>query len=162
VDCRSPNQLLASVPVADFELLRSHLQFVELKQKAALVRTGEPLTHIYFPHNGIISLVVRLLNGNTIEAAMIGRDSVFGASAALNGGIALNDAIVQLPGTASTLSVAQIRRAAEDSVPFRTTLIRHEQALLSQALQSAACNASHTVESRLSRWLLRARSLRQR
>jgi CRP-like cAMP-binding protein len=88
-----------------------------------------------------------------------GRDSIFGASAALNGGIALNDAIVQLPGTASTLSVAQIRRAAEDSVPFRTTLIRHEQALLSQALQSAACNASHTVESRLSRWLLRARDL---
>jgi CRP-like cAMP-binding protein len=159
VNDRSPNQLLASLSVPDFELLRPHLRSVELKHKAALVRTGEPLTHVYFPNNGIISLVVRLLNGDTIEAAMIGRDSVFGAAAALNGGIAINDAIVQLPGVASTLGVAQIRRAAEDSVSLRTTLIRHEQALLAQALQSAACNASHTVESRLSRWLLRARDL---
>jgi CRP-like cAMP-binding protein len=79
VDGRSPNQLLASVSVADFELLRAHHQFVELKQKAVLVTTGEPLTQIYFSHDGIISLVVRLLNGNTIEAAMIGRYSVFGA-----------------------------------------------------------------------------------
>jgi CRP-like cAMP-binding protein len=151
VSGRSPKQLLASLSVSDFELLRPHLRSVELKHKAALVRTGEPLTHVYFPNNGIISLVVRLLNGDTIEAAMIGRDSVFGAAAALNGGIAINDAIVQLPGTASTLGVAQIRRAAEDSVSLRTTLIRHEQALLAQALQSAACNASHTVESHLSR-----------
>jgi CRP-like cAMP-binding protein len=133
------------VSVADFELLRAHLQFVELKQKAALVRTGEPLTRIYFPHDGIISLVVRFLNGNTIEAAMIGRDSVFGTSAAL--GIALNDAIVQLP--------------AEGSVPFRTTLIRHEQALLAQALQSDACSASQYGRVALVRWLFQ-RSLRQR
>jgi CRP-like cAMP-binding protein len=159
VTSRSPNQLLASLSDADFELLRPHLRPIQLKHKAALVRTGEPLTHVYFPDNGVISLVVRLLNGDTIEAAMIGCDSVFGAVAALNGGIAINDAIVQLPGTASTLGVAQIRRAAADSVSFRTTLIRHEQAILAQALQSAACNASHTVESRLSRWLLRARDL---
>ncbi len=155
----SRNQLLASLPAADFDLLRPHLRSAELKHKAALVRTGEPLTDVYFPHSGIISLVVRLLNGGTIEAAMIGRDSVFGAAAALDGAVALNDAIVQLPGTGSTISVAHLRRAAENSVLFRATLIRHEQAVLAQALQSAACNASHTVESRLSRWLLRARDL---
>jgi hypothetical protein len=73
--------------------------------------------------------------------------------------VALNDAIVQLSGTASVLDIAQLRRAAEQSVTFRTTLIRHEQALLAQAQQSAACNAAHTVEARLSRWLLRARDL---
>jgi CRP-like cAMP-binding protein len=91
--------------------------------------------------------------------AMIGRDSVVGGSAALDGAVALNDAIVQLPGTASVLDIAQLRRAAEQSVTFRATLIRHGQALLAQAQQSAACNAAHTVEARLSRWLLRARDL---
>ena len=80
-------------------------------------------------------------------------------SAALDGTIALNDAIVQLPGTASVLDIAQLRKAAEQSVTFRTALIRHEQALLAQAQQSAACNAAHPVEARLSRWLLRARDL---
>jgi CRP-like cAMP-binding protein len=150
---------LAALPAADFNLLRPHLRSVGLKHEATLARTGEPLADVYFPHSGIISLVVRLAEGDTIEAAMVGRDSVFGASAALDGAIAMNDAIVQLPGTGSVLDVAHLRKAVEQSVSFRTTLMRHEQGLLAQALQTAACNASHTVESRLSRWLLRARDL---
>jgi CRP-like cAMP-binding protein len=153
------NQVLSSLPPADFELIRPHLQFVDLTHQAVLIRAGEPLTHIYFPRSGIISLVVRLTEGETVEIAMVGRDSVFGGATALDGGIALNDAIVQLAGSASILDVPQLRKAAEQSAALRTTLIRHEQAILAQALQSAACNASHTVEARLSRWLLRARDL---
>jgi CRP-like cAMP-binding protein len=156
---RSPNQVLSSLAPADFELIRLHLRSIELTHKTVLVRAGEPLPHVWFPHSGIISLVTRLMEGESAEAAMIGRDSVFGASASLDGGIALNDAIVQLPGTASVLDIAQLRKAAEQSATFRGTLIRHDQALLAQALQSVACNASHTVEARLSRWLLRARDL---
>ena len=90
---------------------------------------------------------------------MVGRDSVFGAAAALDGGISLTDAVVLLPGTASILDVADFRAAADRSAAFRTLLARHEQALFAQAQQSAACNASHSVEARLSRWLLRARDL---
>jgi CRP-like cAMP-binding protein len=156
---RSPNQLLASLSPADFELIRPHLRYVELIHQTVLVRTGEPLMQIYFPHEGIISLVMRLAEGETVEAAMIGRDSVFGASAALNGGIAVNEAIIQLPGSASVLDIAHVRRASDESATFRATLNRHEQALLVQALQSAACNATHTVDARLARWLLRARDL---
>jgi CRP-like cAMP-binding protein len=156
---RSPNEFLASLSSADFELVRPHLRTVNLAHEVVLVAAGAVLPHVYFPHSGIISLVVRLVDGQTIESAMIGRDSVFGGSAALDGTIALNDAIVQLPGTASVLDIAQLRKAAEQSVTFRTALIRHEQALLAQAQQSAACNAAHPVEARLSRWLLRARDL---
>ncbi len=156
---RPPNQVLASLPAADFELIRPHLQTVELTHQSVLVRVGEALKHIYFPHSGIISLVVRLAEGQTVEVAMVGADSVFGGSTALDGGIALNEAIVQLPGFTSILGVPQLRQAADQSPPLRTLLIRHEQALFAQALQSAACNASHTVEARLSRWLLRARDL---
>jgi hypothetical protein len=94
-----------------------------------------------------------------IEAAMIGRDSLVGGSSALDGKIALNKGIVQIPGVASVLAIDRLRKAAEASVAFRTTLIRHEQVLLVQAQQSAACNASHAVEARLARWLLRSRDL---
>ena len=52
-----------------------------------------------------------------------------------------------------------LRAIAGQSATFRDLLVRHEQALLAQAQQSAACNASHSVEARLSRWLLRARDL---
>jgi CRP-like cAMP-binding protein len=89
---------------------------------------------------------------------MVGKDSVYGASAALDG-IALNDAIVQIEGVCSALNVQELRTAADKSPTFRTTLIRHEQALFAQAIQAAGCNASHAIEARLARWLLRARDL---
>jgi CRP-like cAMP-binding protein len=159
VIARSPNQLLAALPAADFELVRPHLETVELVQEDVLVGAGDRLTRVFFPHNGAISLVVSLGSGEIIEVATIGRDSIYGGTAALDGNISLTDAIVQLPGTASTLEVGRLRAAADRSATFRTTLIRHEQALFAQAQQSAACNASHSVEARLARWLLRMHDL---
>jgi CRP-like cAMP-binding protein len=155
----SPNHLLAALPGADFELLRPHLQKVELVQEMVLVAAGDPLARVFFPHSGVISLVVSISTGEAVEVAMIGRDSVFGGSAALDGNISLTDAIVQLPGTASTLDVERLRTAANQSLAFRTILIRHEQALFAQAQQSAACNATHSAEARLARWLLRMHDL---
>jgi CRP-like cAMP-binding protein len=104
-------------------------------------------------------MMVGLSEGQTVEVAMIGRDSLVGASATLDDGPSLTDAIVVVPGTASVLKAADLRAAADRSSMFRKLLARHTQALLVQALQSAACNASHSVESRLSRLLLRARDL---
>jgi CRP-like cAMP-binding protein len=155
----SANQVLSALPYADFELMRPHLRSIELVHQTVLARAGEPLTHVYFPLSGIISLVVRLAKGATVEVAMIGRDSVFGGSTALDGGIAPNDAIVQLAGAASIIDALELRKVADQSPAIRTALIRHEQALFAQALQSAACNASHSVEARMSRWLLRARDV---
>jgi CRP-like cAMP-binding protein len=155
----SPNRLLAALPAADIELLRPHLQTVTLVQEALLVAAGDRLTHAIFPHSGVISLVVSLSAGETVEVAMIGRDSVFGGAAALDGGVSLTDAVVQLPGIASTLDIERLRTVANQGVVFRTRLIRHEQALFAQAQQSAACNASHSAESRLARWLLRMHDL---
>jgi CRP-like cAMP-binding protein len=155
----SPNRLLASLLPADFELLRPHLKPTELKQEAVLFEAGDKIDRVYFPHSGIISLVVELAGGEAIEAAMIGRDSMLGATSALDGAVSLNKAIIQLAGSAQTLDVVKFREVAEQSLPLRTVLLHHEQVLFAQAQQSAACNASHHVEARLSRWLLRARDL---
>jgi DNA-binding transcriptional regulator YhcF (GntR family) len=76
-----------------------------------------------------------------------------------DGAISLNDAMVQLPGSTFTLELPHFRAAAEKSALFREALVRQEQVLLIQAQQSAACNAYHTVEARLSRWLLRMHDL---
>jgi CRP-like cAMP-binding protein len=153
------NHLLQSLSAAELEELRPHLEPIELVREAVLVEAGAPLTHVYLPHSGVISLVVSLSTGETVEVAMVGRDSVFGAAAAFGGRISLTDAVVMLPGSASLLPVADFRAAADRSLAFRTQLVRHEQALFAQAQQAAACNASHPVEARLSRWLLRARDL---
>jgi CRP-like cAMP-binding protein len=156
---RTSNRLLHALPEAEFETLRPHISVVELVRETVLAEAGAPLTYVYLPHSGVISLMVSLSEGQTVDVAMVGRDSVVGALAALDGGISLTDAVVRLPGTASIVGVADFRAAADRSAAFRTLLARHEQALIAQAQQSVACNASHSVEARLTRWLLRARDL---
>jgi CRP-like cAMP-binding protein len=155
----SSNFLLASLPEADIGALRSHLRNVELPQGTVLFEVGDAIEQVHFPHRGVVSLVVPLESGETIETAMIGRESLVGASAGLNGQISVYKAIVQIAGAGSAVDAHRFRDMADASVGFRTALFRHEQLILVQAQQSAACNATHTVEARLARWLLRCRDL---
>jgi CRP-like cAMP-binding protein len=117
------------------------------------------LTHVYLPHSGAISIVVRLAEGQAVEVAMIGRDSAVGLLEALGDGISLTEAVVLFPGSASLIEIADIRTVAAKSAALRNLLARHGLALIAQAQQSPACNASHSVEARMARWLLRARDL---
>ncbi len=154
-----PNGLLQALPADEYEALRPQLASVKLAREAVLIEAGAALTHVYLPHSGAISIMVALSEGQTAEVAMLRRDSIIGIAAALGDGISLTDAIVLFPGSASILDIASFRAAVERSAMVRNLLARHEQALLAQIQQLAACNASHSVESRLSRWLLRARDL---
>ena len=154
---KSPNSLLASLPADVFSALSPHLKLVELKFGDVLAETGGPIRQVYFPYSGVISLVVELDVGSMIETAMVGRDGVLSAAAALDGKVSLNKGIVQLAGSAGAMEVDQLRRLAKEFEPFRELLIRHEQVLFAQSQQSAACNASHTVEARMCRWLLHMR-----
>lgn len=156
---QSPNHLLAALPAKVFAAIAPHLKVVELKHEAVLAEAGGATKRVYFPHSGVISLVVELSVGEMIETAMVGHDGVFNAASALDGKVSLNKGIVQLPGAASVMEVDQLRRVADEFEPFRALLIRHEQVLFAQSQQSAACNASHSVENRMCRWLLRMRDL---
>jgi CRP-like cAMP-binding protein len=153
------NQVLASLEAADISALLPHLRSIELPQEMVLFEAGEAITRVLFPHAGVVSLVVELASGEMIEAAMVGREGVVGGLSALDSKISISRAIVQIAGAASAVDVEHVRRLAEKSGGFRTTLIKHEQVLLAQSQQSAACNAAHTIEARLSRWLLRCRDL---
>ncbi len=153
------NQLLLSLPAAELEALRPHLELTEMVRETVVIEAGAPQTRVYLPHSGVISITVSLADGHSVEVAILGRESLLGAAAALGSEISLSDAVVLLPGKASVLNVAHLRAAADRTATLRTALMRHEQALLVQAQQSAACNAAHSVEARLSRWLLRLRDL---
>jgi len=150
---------LTTFPEADIAVLRPHLKPFELEQGTVLFEPGDTIDQVHFPLGGVVSLVVALASGETIESAMIGRESVVGSAAAFNGQIAVCKAVVQIAGTSLMLDTHRLQRLADDSAPCRSTLMRHEQLILVQAQQSAACNATHTVEARLARWLLRCRDL---
>lgn len=153
------NFLLASVSPGDLAALQPHLKLVHFEQEQVLFEVGGSIEATYFPTSAVISLVVVLSGGQAVEAAMVGRDGVVGASAALDGNVSLSRAVVQLSGAAVRCSLAGLRSAAMQSQPL--LLIRHEQTLYAQAQQSTACMAAHRVNARLCRWLLRSRDLSQ-
>jgi CRP-like cAMP-binding protein len=156
---RSPNGFLSSLGADDFELIRPHLRTVDLVQDFVLVGVGEPLKRAYLPHRGVISLVVDLQRGDHVQIAMIGRQSIFGVFSALGDPTALNRAVVLVPGPASTIEIERLRAAADQSATFRAVMMRHGLAVYAQIQQTAGCNASHTVESRLARCLLQTHDL---
>ncbi|HWX27383.1 MAG TPA: Crp/Fnr family transcriptional regulator [Steroidobacteraceae bacterium] len=156
---RSGNGLLASLNADDFDAIRPYLWTVELLQGSTLLELGETFKHAYLPHSGVISLVLGLQTGERIEVAMFGRDGILGVMGALGMPFAAANAVVLLPGMASIIEVDRLREAAERSATLRAILLRHGQLLLMQAMQAAGCNASHVVEARLARWLLRVRDL---
>ena len=153
------NLLLDSLSPSDTAALHLHLKAVFLDQQRILYDAGQPIDAVYFPTGAIISLVVGLSTGEMVEAAMVGRDGVVGAAAALDGKISLSRAIVQLGGSAFRCDVDALKGAALQSQSMLAILIRHEQTVYAQAQQSAACMATHDIEARLSRWLLRSRDL---
>lgn len=156
---RLPNRLLQALPAPEYAQLHPLLETVQLIKETVLADAGAPVQQVYLPHSGVVSMMVNLSDGQSVEIATIGRDSIVGASAALYERPMLADAIVVVPGIASALPAEDFREAVDRSPAFRTLVALHEQALTAQTQQSVACNVSHPVEARLSRWLLRARDL---
>ena len=153
------NLLLDQLSSDDFRRLEPYLKTTPIKQHSVLFEAEEPIKHVYFPQGAVVSLVVTLKSGQTVEAAMVGWDGVVGASAALDGRISLSRGIIQLSGEIVICSIEGLKSVALSSPRLLSLLIRHEQTVYAQAQQSAACFASHDVEERLCRWLLRARDL---
>jgi CRP-like cAMP-binding protein len=153
------NLFLSLLNAKDAALLQPHLSPVELKQHAVLFETGDVISTVYFPTTAIVSLVVPLKSDTAVEAAMFGHDGVVSGASALDGRIALNRGIVQLTGGAVKCPASAFKRVALDSKDLLSLLFAHEQTVAAQSQQTAACNASHQVEARLARWLMRARDL---
>lgn len=157
--CDLHNLFIESLPEAERNLLQPLLRPLSLDQQTILFEVGQTVSHTYFPTRAIISLVITMSSGQMIETAMVGRDGVVGALPALGGKISVSRAIVQLGGRALVCDADAFKHATLQSPHLLSSVIRHEQAAFAQAQQSAGCNASHSVEARLARWLLRARDL---
>ena len=151
------NRLLAALPPADLALLTPHLKDVTLEQGAVLQEQGERIDQVYFPHEGMISLLAVMQQGEAIETATMGREGAVGSLAGLGPRRSHTRAVVQVAGTASRIAAGRFCKAAEESQAIRDSIVRYGEMLLIQVQQTAACNALHDVEERLSRWLLQAR-----
>ena len=148
------NRLLASLSAEDSGLVASCLVQVDLERGRLLYDPGDRIDTVYFPHDGVISLMTLMENGAAIESATIGCEGALGLMAAVAPRRSLSRAIVQTPTRAARIRADQLRDAWEKSPRIRDLVDRHNEALYGHAIQSVACNALHSVEARFCRWLL--------
>ncbi len=152
-DLRS-NRLFALLPPDDRDFLAAGASVGAFPRGEALIVTGEEVGRVWLPLDCVVSLTVPLRDGGAAEAATVGREGVAGLAAALGSRLATANAVVQVAGRAAGLDAARLRAAFVERPAVRELCLRCQEALIGQLLQSAACNAMHTTEARLARWLL--------
>ena len=148
------NQLLGAMEPASRKRIDPHLEPVDYKLGALVCEAGGLLKHAYFPQGSVLSLLTVLENGSAIETANIGREGAFGLFAAMYSRVSFNRCIVQLEGHAVRCPIELLQYEFRNSEHVRNLLVSYSETLLSQVQQTVACNAMHSTEERMCRWLL--------
>ena len=150
------NQILMAMTPREFNLVRPHLQFIDLEQHRILYEPHRKLKFMYFPNRGIISLVVVLKTGKTVEAGIVGREGASGT--ALSAGLSSSAVreVVQISGDGFRIRGEAFQKLLSAIPNMRKALNRYIVLLGMQVSQTAACNRLHEIEQRLARWLLMA------
>jgi CRP-like cAMP-binding protein len=152
-DARS-NRLLGALETASRKRIDPHLEPIKLKLGAIVCEAGGLLKHAYFPQGSVLSLLTVLENGSAIETANIGREGSFGLFAAMYSRVSFNRCLVQLEGGIVRCPIELLQSEFERGGYVRDLFVSYSETLLSQIQQSVACNAMHTTEERICRWLL--------
>ena len=147
------NRILTALPSADRDELFGLVRKVTLPVKTVLFEPGAPIEALYFPTDGVISLVTPLHDGAIVEVATIGNEGIVGVPLVPLSGLAVR-AISQVAGHSLRIDAAAFVAVSERSTAFQALVDKYTQALFGQISQAAACNRLHSSEERLSRWLL--------
>jgi CRP-like cAMP-binding protein len=149
------NRILSALPSEDYQRVAAHLKPITLRMKQVLTKQGEPIDHIVFPAGGVCSLVRVTEDGQTAEVASVGSEGAIGVSVFFGQIDSAYDVLVQVPGPAGHLLPVDAFKA---EMGLRGALfnriVRYNQALMTQIVQTATCNALHSAEQRCCRWLL--------
>ncbi|HVL76113.1 MAG TPA: Crp/Fnr family transcriptional regulator [Noviherbaspirillum sp.] len=151
---RHQNRLLELLPAPEFVHIAPLLSVHEVEVKHVLIRKGAPLRHVDFPCSSVYSALVEMADGATVEVGTIGNEGMASLNALLDGHVATETLICQIPGISLRMRIDDFQWEAESNAQFRTVLDLYAQAYISQVEQSAACNQLHTLEQRTARWLL--------
>lgn len=151
------NRLVATLTGPDRQRLSADFVQVELRCAEVICRSGERMKHVYFPTEGIISLVTTLRDGSRLEVGSIGHEGMHGSSLVLGVNTSAQHAIVQRSGMAWRLGAAAFQQQLRNSITLRRLLNCYVYVLMGQLAQTTACSHYHQVRARLARRLLMSR-----
>lgn len=148
------NRILNALPSEEYERLSPHLERVKLPLRQVLYRPEQPITHVYFPESGTVSVVSVFEDGSTVEVGMVGNEGMFGVNVFMGSVSTPLEAVVQLPGAGYRMRADALRDEFRRGGPLQDMLLRYTQAFITQIAQNAACNRAHHVEGQVAKWLL--------
>jgi CRP-like cAMP-binding protein len=148
------NLLLAALPPQDWERWQPELEPVDMPLGQVLSESGVAMTHVYFPTTSIVSLLYVMEDGASAEIAVIGNEGLVGISLFMGGETTPSRCVVQSAGQGFRLPGEVLKNEFSRSGRVLHLLLRYTQALITQMVQTAACNRHHALDQQLCRWLL--------
>ncbi|MBA3668081.1 MAG: Crp/Fnr family transcriptional regulator [Sphingomonas sp.] len=151
------NRLLATFPADLRAALRDQAKLVDLEPGAMVFRRGIDIEHSLFPLGPtMISLIVDMADGRSVEVASIGSEGAVGGIVSCGHAPAFARAEAMIGGAALRVPMRIIEQAKARSGHLRNMFCRYADFLLAQVMQTVACNSFHPIEARAARWLLTA------
>lgn len=156
-DAFSGNRLLSTFPAELRSILDGKAKLVDLELGETVLRRGIDVEGSLFPFGPtMISLVVDMDDGRSVEVASIGREGAVGGIVSCGHSPAFSRAEVMVAGPAFRVPMTIVEEAKARSGHLRNLFCRYSDYLLAQTMQTVACNSFHPIEARAARWLLTA------
>ena len=148
------NQILLAIPDEEFHFLREDLHYLELPQRTVLHEPKQKLQFVYFLNSGMVSLVFRTKNGESVEVGVLGNEGFTPIAVSAGLRSVPHQAIMQVSGDGFRMPASAMEPALASNPRLQTALNRYAALHGMQVAQTAGCNRLHDLEQRLSRWLL--------
>jgi CRP-like cAMP-binding protein len=148
------NLLLAALPAAEFAALEPQLELVPMPLGWVLYESGASQRYAYFPTTAVVALQRFMADGFSAASAVAGNEGAVGIASFMGGDSTPDRAVVQGAGFAYRVESRALKREFDRSAGLRNLLLHYTQALITQMMQTVACNRLHSVEQQLCRFLL--------
>lgn len=154
VQAQSRNALLGALPPSSLAALAPFLQPVQLPNGFIIARPNHLISDVYFPEQGVASMILSAPSGEQVETGLVGREGVVPLSGLFGGERTSASVIMQIAGVGQRISVLALSRVANQDRDLAVLLIRYLQASSVQIAHTVLANAVGNIEARLARWLL--------
>jgi CRP-like cAMP-binding protein len=149
------NQLLASLPKGERARLSAHLEPVTVELHQTLVEFDQPIKFVWFLDDCVTSTVVNSQDNSSVEVGLMGAEGMVGLSLLFGVERSNSTVIVQIPGRATRMRAgAFVKEVVKKGGPLMRLLQLYTNYFMAMVAQHAACNALHTVQERMCRWIL--------
>ena len=151
---RIANRILRSLKPAVYEQVLPHLEPIQFPLEMVIYNPGDVFDFVFFPNNGVLSMLTVLDNGDIVEIATVGNEGMADMSVFLGLRTSSSRLLCQVPSDTLRIPTATFVELVEELPGFREALGGYMISMFLLVSQNAACNRLHSLDRRCARWIL--------